>query len=40
MYVRDHLIGLVVKVSALRAEIRGSNPAGDGIFPGQVIPVT
>ena len=34
------LVGLVVKAPASRAEILGSNPACDGIFQGQVIPVT
>ena len=38
--IADRLVGLVVKVSASGAEDPGSNPAGDGIFPGRVIPVT
>ena len=33
-------IGLVVKASASRAEDLVFDPAGDGIFPCQVIPVT
>ena len=36
----NHLVGLVVKASASRAEGPGSNPASTGIFPGRVIPVT
>ena len=31
---KDRFVGLVVKVSASRAEDPGSNPAGDGIFSG------
>ena len=36
----DCLVVLVVKASAWRAEVRGSNLTCDGIFPGRVIPVT
>ena len=37
---QDRLVGLVVKASTSGAEIRGSIPACDGIFPGRVIPAT
>ena len=40
LQLSNHLVGLVVKVSASRVEDRGFESARNRIFPGQVIPVT
>ena len=37
---KNHLAGLVVRHPPREGKIRDSNPAGDGIFPGRVLPVT